>query len=136
MTSKKGVPKMDVLPEHFSYRDNGCEVSQSCLRCPLPKCKHDDPGWLRSYRRAQRDRLLRVRRRENASVGELAQRFQISERTVHRILARANGGRLASLRSASRSASVPCIASWRGRTAFGGGEALARVVSGKVREVR
>ncbi len=83
---------MDVLPEHFPYRDNGCEVSQSCLSCPLPKCKHDDPGWLRSYRRDQRDRhLLSVRRREKASVGELAQRFQISERTVHRILARANG---------------------------------------------
>ena len=92
MTSKKGVPKMDVLPEHFQYRDNGCEVSQSCLRCPLPKCKHDDPGWLRSYRRDQRDRrLLGVRSRENVSVGELAQRFQISERTVHRILARASG---------------------------------------------
>ena len=92
MTSKKGVPKMDVLPEHFPYRDNGCEVSQSCLSCPLPKCKHDDPGWLRSYRRDQRDRrLLSVRRRENATVGELAQRFRISERTVHRILARANG---------------------------------------------
>ena len=83
---------MDVLPEHFPYRDNGCEVSQSCLSCPLPKCKHDDPGWLRSYRRDQRDRhLLSVRRHENASVGDLAQRFQISERTVHRILARANG---------------------------------------------
>ena len=65
---------------------------QSCLSCPLPKCKHDDPGWLRSYRRAQRDRrLLRVRSRENATVGELAQRFHISQRTVHRILARANG---------------------------------------------
>ena len=90
--NNKGMPKTDVLPEHFQYRDNGCEVSPSCLRCPLPKCKHDDPGWLRSYRRAQRDRrLLRVRSRENATVGELAQRFHISQRTVHRILARANG---------------------------------------------
>ena len=92
MNNNKGMPKTDVLPEHFQYRDNGCEVSPSCLSCPLPKCKHDDPGWLRSYRRAQRDRrLLRVRSRENATVGELAQRFQISQRTVHRILARANG---------------------------------------------
>ena len=86
------MTKTDVLPEHYQYRDSGCEVWQSCLSCPLPKCKHDDPGWLRRYRRAQRDRrLLRMRNRENASVGELAQQFHISERTVHRILARASG---------------------------------------------
>ena len=41
MTSRKGVPTMDMLPEHFPYRDDGCDVSPSCLRCPLPRCKYD-----------------------------------------------------------------------------------------------
>ncbi len=32
--------------------DRGCEVSRSCLDCPLPRCKHDDPIW---YMRQVRD---------------------------------------------------------------------------------
>ena len=24
--------------------DRGCELSLSCLRCPLPVCKYDQPG--------------------------------------------------------------------------------------------
>ena len=93
MSSRKGVPAVDALPEYFPYRDSGCDVSPSCLRCPLPQCKYDDPGWLQRRRRAQRDRqVLNVRRREEATVLELAQRFQISQRTVHRILSRAQNG--------------------------------------------
>ena len=92
MSSIKGVPAMDVLPEHFPYRDGGCEVSPSCLRCPLRQCKYDDPGWLQRERRGQRDnQVLQVRRQEGVTVPELARRFAISQRTVHRILARAQG---------------------------------------------
>ena len=93
MTSRKGVPTMDMLPEHFPYRDNGCDVSPSCLRCPLPRCKYDpdDNGtrnWFQRERKARRDRqVLRVRRNEGVTAVALAHRFHISERTVHRILA-------------------------------------------------
>ncbi len=95
MSSIKGVPAMDVLPEHFPYHDKGCNVSPSCLHCPLRQCRHDDPGWLRREGRAQRDtQVLHARRREGATILELARRYSISERTVHRILARAqNGGK-------------------------------------------
>ena len=27
--------------------DRGCELSRSCLRCPLPICKYDQPDWKR-----------------------------------------------------------------------------------------
>ena len=27
-----------------SYQDNGCDESPTCLACPLPTCKHDDPA--------------------------------------------------------------------------------------------
>ena len=92
MSSIKGVPAMDVLPEHFPYHDDGCELSSSCLRCALHQCKYDDPGWLQRERRAHRDnQVLQVRRREGATVVELARRFAISQRTVHRILARDQG---------------------------------------------
>ena len=35
---------LELLPERYPYRDEGCEVSPSCLKCPLPQCKYDEPG--------------------------------------------------------------------------------------------
>ena len=60
MSSRKGVPAMDTLPEYFPYRDDGCDVSTSCLGCPLPQCKYDSDAsgnrnWLQQERRAERD---------------------------------------------------------------------------------
>ncbi|MBI4338791.1 MAG: hypothetical protein HY680_02420 [Chloroflexi bacterium] len=94
MSSRKGVPAMDTLPEYFPYKDGGCDVSPSCLRCPLPQCKYDadasgNRDWLARVRRSDRDRqVLQAWRRERPSVLELARRFRISQRTVHRILAK------------------------------------------------
>lgn len=79
---------VDALPERFQYQDDGCEVSPSCLRCPLPRCKYDDPGWLNRLAREQRDRrILRVWLEGGTPVDGLARRFGVSERTVFRILA-------------------------------------------------
>ncbi|MBI2866625.1 MAG: acetylglutamate kinase [Chloroflexi bacterium] len=33
----------DLLPEHALYRDEGCDLFPSCLRCPLPACRWDMP---------------------------------------------------------------------------------------------
>ena len=83
-------PRADTLPEHHAYTDDGCEVAPACLRCPLPQCKHDEPGWYLRERRAERDRTMsRLRRREGLSVGQLADRFGVSKRTVFRALHRA-----------------------------------------------
>ena len=88
--------RVDTLPEHHTYRDDGCEVSPSCLRCPLPQCKHDEPGWYLREQRAQRDRTMsRLHSREGLSVPLLAHRFGVSKRTVFRVLHRANGGHAA-----------------------------------------
>ena len=84
----------DTLPEHHTYKDDGCNVAPSCLRCPLPQCKHDEPGWYQRERRAQRDRsICRLRSREGLSVTQLADRFGVSKRTVFRVLHEAIGGR-------------------------------------------
>ncbi|MFH1140946.1 MAG: hypothetical protein V1724_04625 [Chloroflexota bacterium] len=89
MSSIKGVPAMDVLPEYFPYRDDGCDVSASCLACPLPTCKYDDPDRFHRERRAHRDQqVMEARLRDGVTIIELSRRFQISQRTVHRILAR------------------------------------------------
>ena len=57
--------------------DAGCEVSPSCLNCPLSRCKHDDPKWytairrfgpsLRLYAEMQRDHLSVSQRRRFVS---------------------------------------------------------------------
>jgi len=30
-------------PENYFVADDGCQYSPTCLRCPLPTCKYDDP---------------------------------------------------------------------------------------------
>ena len=84
------IAPVDVVPEHFSYRDDGCEVSSSCLKCPLPQCKYDDPTWFQREKRKERDGdVLATMRRNHLSVPQVATRFEISQRTVFRILSRA-----------------------------------------------
>lgn len=80
---------IDVVPERFPYRDDGCEVSPSCLRCPLPQCKYDNPGWIQRHRRMERDREVATAvLEEGISVSEAASRFALSQRTIFRILKR------------------------------------------------
>jgi AraC-like DNA-binding protein len=79
----------DALPEQMAYQDTGCEVSRSCLHCPLPICKYDDPVWYQQYRRHGRDlQVLEVYKREGGDVTTLAERFGVSPRTIHRALRR------------------------------------------------
>ena len=87
MTTMLAPVRSDTLPEHSTYRDGGCEVCKSCLECPLPMCRYDDPGWLqRESRRSRDEAILRARREEGLAVPVVATRFGVSTRTVHRII--------------------------------------------------
>ena len=87
---RRHEPMLDGLPEQMHYVDTGCEVSGSCLMCTLPQCKFDDPSWYQAFRRQGRDLELQAAHQyEGLSVFEVAQRFRISPRTVHRALRRA-----------------------------------------------
>ncbi len=80
--------RSDTLPENTRYKDDGCDVSSTCLDCPLPLCKYDDPGWLqRESRRTRDDEIFRLRRKR-VPVAEISRQFGISTRTVHRIVQR------------------------------------------------
>ena len=95
MRERRGGPLIDSRPEEYPYRDDGCEISPSCLRCPLPQCKYDDPRWFLQERRRERDQLvLDTKERESLSVDEVAHKFALSQRTVFRILRRASDGKL------------------------------------------
>ena len=75
--------------EFYHYEDTGCEASDSCLDCPLPKCRYDDPAWYVRNRRLARDfRIVHTMQREDLSIEETAMRFGVTNRTVFRILQR------------------------------------------------
>lgn len=79
----------DFPPEYVRYRDEGCDLSDSCLECPLPRCRYDEPGWRRREAMKRRDReVMRMRKSSGKSARELARMFGISVRTVHRITRR------------------------------------------------
>ena len=79
----------DSIPEFCYYEDTGCEASDSCLNCPLPKCKHDDPVWYQRNRRLARDfQVMYAIQQESLSMEEAAERFSVTVRTVFRILQR------------------------------------------------
>lgn len=78
--------RSDSLPEQTRYRDDGCEVSPSCLDCPLPRCRYEEPGGLRGMINGYRDRQIVESRLNGEPVETLAERHGLSRRTIFRIL--------------------------------------------------
>ncbi|MDP2949726.1 MAG: helix-turn-helix domain-containing protein [Chloroflexota bacterium] len=91
LPSQKRV-RQDALPESTHYRDEGCDLYSSCLACPLPRCRYDEPGGARALLNLGRDReILHLRRRQGLAVETLARRYGVSRRTVFRILRKGQG---------------------------------------------
>ena len=82
----------DLPPEFCQYNDAGCEFSKSCLNCHLPVCVYDEPGGKQRLLKRQRAaEMARLCTQENKSIGELAQLYEVSTRTVQRALKLAFG---------------------------------------------
>ena len=70
----------DVMP------DTGCDVSSSCLSCPLPLCKHDAPrGQTARIKNAPRNLLIAEAYHSGEDTGLIASRFNITSRSIFRI---------------------------------------------------
>jgi DNA-binding transcriptional ArsR family regulator len=79
--------EMDLLPEYCRYRDQGCELADSCLDCPFSQCIYDQPGGRQHWLKRARDReITRKYTTEDKGVKELALEFGVSQRTVQRAL--------------------------------------------------
>ena len=88
-TSSAEITAPEDASEFYHYADTGCEASDSCLDCPLPRCRYDDPAWYQRNRRLARDfRIVRTMQQEALSIEDTAERFGITNRTVFRILQR------------------------------------------------
>lgn len=74
------------------YKDTGCKYFPSCLNCPLPECLYDNPDALADYRlqqRRERDLIVAaIIRNEGLTTREAAVRFQVTDRSIYRILRR------------------------------------------------
>ena len=90
MSSRKtATAKANELPDYDRYKDDGCEVSPSCLTCPLLQCKHDDPIWFQQYLRVARDvRIWKTIQSESLTANKAAERFSLTVRTISRIIQR------------------------------------------------
>ena len=78
--------ELDLLPDEVEWRDEGCEFFGSCLNCPLPRCVEDEPRGQQRLRMAARKRKMVELRRAGKSVREIAGLFEVSKRTVQRVL--------------------------------------------------
>ena len=68
-------------------------MSDSCLECPLPRCKHEDPWAYRKMKLQERDHAyIEVINPDNLSTKEAAEKLGINRRMVLRIRAKNRGG--------------------------------------------
>src|SRR4030042_2660784 len=89
-TSLRVAPK-DRLPDYSDYRDEGCDLFSSCLKCPLPRCRHDKQPQGRRAARSLRDmEIIRQHNSAGRSAAEMAKEFGVSKHTIQRIIRRAN----------------------------------------------
>lgn len=77
----------DLLPEHCQYKDEGCDLASSCLKCPFPRCIYEQPGGKGHWLKKLRDReITKLFTGEGRGEKELALMFGVSRRTVQRAL--------------------------------------------------
>ena len=53
-TRSTAGPDRKVDRETLQY-DGNCKASPSCLDCPLPRCKHDDPSHFKKFIQERKD---------------------------------------------------------------------------------
>jgi transcriptional regulator of acetoin/glycerol metabolism len=77
------MPARDGLPESTNYQDDGCDLHDHCLTCPLPACRYElPPGRARALSQAAALRTLLSR---GQTMDEAATNLGVSRRTVYRL---------------------------------------------------
>ena len=77
----------DLPPEYCRYRDEGCELADSCLNCSFPQCIYDEPGGRQHWLKKMRNReIARLFINEGKGAKELALTFGVNQRTIQRAL--------------------------------------------------
>ncbi len=82
------------LPENMNFFDDGCEITYrgntvllpSCLDCPLPICKFDNPGWIKREVTEKRNQTIAQLNTMDWSPHAIAAEMDISVRTIFRVV--------------------------------------------------
>lgn len=83
----------------YSSSDSGCwqatehlGYQSSCLNCPFPKCKLDEPGFGpgRAKKRSRNEEIIQ-RFKKGEEVADLAIAYGVSRRTVQRVVKKSRG---------------------------------------------
>ena len=77
--------RRDTLPEHAEYRDTGCDLAPSCLRCPMRRCQFDEPSPDVAVHARDRE-IAMLRRRHRVPIDMLAGTYGLTRRSIFRIL--------------------------------------------------
>jgi DNA-binding CsgD family transcriptional regulator len=81
------VSEPDLPPEYCRYKDDGCDLAGSCLKCPFPNCIYEQPRGRQRWRKKLRDReIVKLFTGGGRGIKELALKFGVSQRTVQRAL--------------------------------------------------
>lgn len=68
--------------------EDGCQVAEHCLDCPLPQCRYDDPQGFARFVLLQRDDKVATLHRQGRGTTYISRSLGISKRTVVRSLLR------------------------------------------------
>ena len=86
---------LDGVPGSGEYQDKGvigsCSDIPSCLACPLPTCRFDNPNQ-RSQEQAKRNaEIYTLVFKKKKRTKDVAIEYNLSTRTVHRIVQKSRG---------------------------------------------
>ena len=83
-----GTEPDPIMPQLI---EDGCEASGSCLECPLPQCKFDDPAGYRAIKQRQKDQeRFKIIKEEGLSIKQAADRFGVTPRIKARVRTNTN----------------------------------------------
>ena len=83
---------IDTFPEYINWKDIGCELCPSCLNCTLPRCIEEEPRGKQKLRMKMRSRQIADMHRSGKPLEDIARTFNISVRTVQRVLSAQQNG--------------------------------------------
>ena len=95
------APEMDLHPDIYPYEDKGCELEPSCLNCPRPTCALDEKDGIAGALREWRDSSICYHAWQGKTTQELADVFDLSQRTVQRVLQNKRNNNAESKRASS-----------------------------------
>jgi len=77
-------PWWQLLPEETVYGDTGCDLSPSCLSCPLERCAEDGPRGRQRVRQRSMSATVESLLDMGYTQAQIGRMLGVSDRTVGR----------------------------------------------------